>query len=71
MSKVITKLRKEYDLSKILGCAPQDYGLYSVPITHNSSVYKLITGGIYKNVILDANVIQYLTFSVRNHAQGR
>ena len=43
ITKNIFELRKKYDLSARLGCAPQNYYLNSVPTNATNSVFSLLT----------------------------
>ncbi|KAG1494835.1 hypothetical protein G6F46_008057 [Rhizopus delemar] len=55
ISKKISKLRKKLHLSQHLGCAPKTYPLESVPVTDESSVYRLITQEVLPKTIADTN----------------
>lgn len=47
MTNLITELRGNYNLSKRLGCAPQDYKLQAAHPNQESSVFHLLTQGLY------------------------
>ncbi|CAO3675668.1 unnamed protein product [Rhizopus microsporus] len=53
MTEKIQKLRKKFQLSELLGCAPQTYPLSAVPVNDNSSVFRLITQEVMPKVVAD------------------
>ncbi|KAG1225039.1 hypothetical protein G6F35_003645 [Rhizopus arrhizus] len=55
MSSKIYKLREKLQLSQHLGCAPQDYPLYSVPVTNSSSLYHLVTHEVLPKTVADTS----------------
>ncbi|OAD02635.1 hypothetical protein MUCCIDRAFT_128322, partial [Mucor lusitanicus CBS 277.49] len=55
MTNLISELRGTYDLSKKLGCAPQDYKLQAAHPNQNTSVFHLLTQEVLPLVVADKN----------------
>ncbi|CEP08451.1 hypothetical protein [Parasitella parasitica] len=55
MTNLISELRNTYGLSRRLGCAPQDYKLYSAHPNQESSVFHLLTQEVLPLVVADLN----------------
>ncbi|KAI8979381.1 Metallo-dependent phosphatase-like protein [Mycotypha africana] len=53
ITEKIQQLRKEYDLSIQLGCAPQDYKMSAVPPDDPSSVFYLLTREVLPKVVTE------------------
>ncbi|RCH77800.1 hypothetical protein CU098_002585, partial [Rhizopus stolonifer] len=53
MSKTIKQLRDQYKLSNTLGCASQDYFMYSAPLNSSASIFHLATKEVLPKVVIN------------------
>lgn len=53
VSKLITKARKELNLDKRYGCAPQTYWMARTPYPHNNSIFTLLDQQILPDIIVN------------------
>lgn len=55
VSEMITKARKDLDLDKRFGCAPQTYWMARTPYPHKDSIFTLLDQHVLPDVIVNEN----------------